>query len=97
MSITAMSPVVLANNGASFLQSVPSTPGGNWLQNVATSTSSSDWMDPSAGSGQDAESAAANAMAAAEQVNLTNQNSLAVNTGMSVLSSQLTGSVNILA
>jgi hypothetical protein len=97
MSITAMSPVVLANNGASFLQSVPSTPGGNWLQNSATATSTSDWMDPSAGAAQDAVSAAANAMAAAEQVELTNKNSLAVNTGMSVLSSQLTGSVNILA
>ncbi|MEI9805202.1 MAG: hypothetical protein WDN48_13095 [Pseudolabrys sp.] len=54
-------------------------------------------MDPTAGSGTDAVSAAANAMAAAEQVELTNKSSLAVNKGISVLSAQLTGSVNILA
>ena len=97
MSITALSPVVLANNGASFLQSVPSSPGGNWLQNSATDTSGSDWMDPTAGSGTDAMSAAASALAEAEQTELTNKSSLAVNKGISVLSSQLTGSVNILA
>jgi hypothetical protein len=41
---------------------------------------------------------AANAFAAAQQIQLTNLNSLAVNTGISVLSKQLTGqSVNMLA
>jgi hypothetical protein len=97
MSSLAMSPIAIANNGAAFLQSLPSSPGGNWVQDAATATSSADWMDPSAGAGSDAISAAANAFAAAQQVELTNKSSLAVNTGISVLSSQLGGSVNILA
>jgi hypothetical protein len=92
-----MSPITLANNGAAFLQALPSSPGGNWVQNAATATSSSDWMDPSATKGPDAISLAANAFAAAQQVELTNQNSLTVNKGMSVLSAKLTGKVNILA
>jgi hypothetical protein len=97
-SITAMSSVAIANNGAAFLQSLPSSPGGNWVQDVASATSSADWMDPASGSGSDAISLAANAFAAAQQVNLTNKNSLAVNKGISVLSTQLTGnSVNVLA
>ena len=97
-SITAMSSIAIANNGAAFLQSLPSSPGGNWVQDVATATSSADWMDPSSASGSDTISLAANAFAAAQQVNLTNKNSLAVNKGISVLSSQLTGqSVNVLA
>ena len=55
-------------------------------------------MDPNGSSGPDATEAAANAMAAAHQIALTNQNSLAVNTGISVLSAQLAGqSVNVLA
>jgi hypothetical protein len=97
----AMSSVTLANNGAAFLQSLPSTPGGNWVQDTATAdaAATADWMDPNAAnSGGDAVTLAANAFAAAEQIAMTNKNSLAVSTGMSVLSAQLTGqSVNILA
>jgi hypothetical protein len=97
MSSITMSPIAIANNGAAFLQALPTSPGGNWVQNAAAPTSSADWMDPTAGSTPDAISMAANAFAAAQQIELTNKNSLAVNTGISVLSSQLTGSVNILA
>jgi hypothetical protein len=72
-------------------------PGGNWLQATASASSSSDWMDPST-SATDTVGLAANAFAAAHQLELTDKNSLAVNTGISVLSSQLTGqSVNTLA
>ena len=95
-----MSPITRANTGAAFLQSLPSTPGGNWVQDTATAdaSASADWMDPNASSGSDSVTLAANAFAAAQQVMITNKNSLAVNTGMSVLSAQLTGqSVNILA
>src|SRR5450631_51907 len=97
----SMSPIALANNGAAFLQSLPSTPGGNWVQDtaVAEASATADWMDPNASSsGPDAVSLAANAFAAAEQVAMTNKNSLAVNTGLSVLSKQLAGqTVNIFA
>jgi hypothetical protein len=96
----AMSSITIANNGAAFLQSVPSSPGSNWVQDTATADASAtaDWMDPNASSGSDAVTLAANAFAAAEQIMMTNKNSLAVNTGISVLSNQLTGqSVNILA
>jgi hypothetical protein len=96
-----MSPITLANNGAAFLRSLPSSPGGNWVQNTATANAAAtaDWMDPNAAnSGGDAVALAANAFAAAEQISLTNKNSLAINTGISVLSKQLTGqSVNVLA
>ena len=65
---------------------------------LSATASSADWMDPNGSSGPDATEAAANAMAAAHQIALTNQNSLAVNTGISVLSAQLAGqSVNVLA
>jgi hypothetical protein len=101
MSITAISSVQIANNGASFLQSVPSSPGGNWVQDTATADASAtaDWMDPNASSsGGDAVELAANAFAAAEQISMTNKNTIAVNTGISVLSTQLTGqSVNVVA
>jgi hypothetical protein len=101
MSITAISSVQLAITGAAFLASVPTTPGGNWVQSTATADASAtaDWMDPNGGAGGgDAVTLAANAFAAAEQVAMTNKNSLAVNTGMSVLSAQLTGQqVNVLA
>jgi hypothetical protein len=73
------------------------TAGGNWVQDVSNATSDgSDWMDPNASSsGPDAVSLAANAIAKAHQVMTTTRNSIAVNTGMSVLSKQLTGnSVN---
>jgi hypothetical protein len=97
----SMSSIALANNGAAFLHSLPSSPGGNWVQDTATADASAtpDWMDPNASrSGGDVVTLAANAFAVAEQVAMTNKNSLAVNTGMSVLSAQLTGkSVNILA
>lgn len=88
-SISSVSP--------SFLTS-QSAPGGNWVQDAASAAAdSADWMDPNA-SGPDAVDLAANAFAAAAQVNLTNKNSLAVNTGISVLSAQLVGqSVDILA
>jgi len=95
-----MSSVTLANNGAAFLQSLPSSPGGNWVQDTATADASAtaDWMDPNASSGSDTVTLAANAFAAAEQISMTNKNSLAVNTGISVLSAQLTGqSVDVLA
>jgi hypothetical protein len=87
----------ISSTSSNFLQS-SSNPGGNWLQDsVSASASSADWMDPNA-SGQDAVSLAANAFAAAQQLELTNKNSLAVNTGISVLSTQLTGqSVDTLA
>jgi hypothetical protein len=100
MSTLSLSSVTLANNGAAFLQSVSKSPGGNWVQNTATAEASAtaDWMDPNASSGPDPVALAANSFAAAEQIAMTNKNSLAVNTGMSVLSAQLTGqSVNILA
>ena len=100
MSITAISSVQLANNGAAFLQSVSTSPGSNWVQDTATAdaSASADWMDPNASSGSDAVTLAANAFAAAEQISMTNTNSLAVNTGISVLSAQLTGqSVDVLA
>ena len=97
----AISSVQIANNGAAFLQSVSTSPGSNWVQDTATAdaAATADWMDPNAGSsGGDAISLAANAFAAAQQVAMTNKNSLAVNTGMSVLSKQLTGqTVNIFA
>ncbi len=101
MSITAISSVQLANNGASFLASVSTSPGSNWVQDtaVADASATADWMDPNASSSDDdAVTLAANAFAAAAQVSMTNKNSLAVNTGISVLSAQLTGqSVDILA
>jgi hypothetical protein len=73
-------------------------PGGNWLQATASSAAdSADWMDPNA-SGPDAVESAANAFAAAQQLELTDKNSLAVNTGINVLSGQLTGqSVDLFA
>ena len=68
------------------------------MQDAANATSSgADWMDPSASSGSDATSLAANAFAAAQQLQIANKGNMAVNTGISVLSAQLTGSVNILA
>jgi hypothetical protein len=75
------------------------TPGGNWVQDTLNATAdSADWMDPTASSGSDPVTLAANAFAAAQQIQLTNLNSLAVNTGISVLSKQLTGqTVNMLA
>jgi hypothetical protein len=96
-----MSPITLANNGAAFLQSLPSSSGGNWVQNtaIADTSATADWMDPNAStSGTDTVSLAANAFATAHQVMTTNGNTIAVNTGISVLSAQLTGkSVNFLA
>ena len=93
-----MSPITLANNGAAFLQSLPSSPGGTWVQDVSNATSSgADWMDPTSKKGPDAVSLAANAFATAHQVMTTTRNSIAVNTGIAVLSKQLSGkSVNIL-
>jgi len=94
-----MSPIARANTGAAFLQSLPSTPGGNWVQNVSNaSTSGADWMDPnSKSSGQDATTLAANAFATAEQIQLTNKNSIAVNKGIAHAQAVLTGKVNVLA
>jgi hypothetical protein len=97
----SMSSITRANTGAAFLQSLPSSPGGNWLQATATAMASAtaDWMDPNASrSGGDAVSLAANAFAAAEQIKSTNMNSIAVHAGISLLSKQLTGkTVNIIA
>ena len=94
-----MSPIARANTGAAFLQSLPSTPGGNWVQNVANaSTSGADWMDPNSGSsGQDSTTLAANAFATAAQIKLTNMNSFAVNKGIAHANAVLTGKVNVLA
>jgi hypothetical protein len=88
----------ISSTGSSILQST-GTPGGNWVQDTLNATAdSADWMDPNASSGPSATEAAANAFAAAHQVALTNQNSLAVNTGISLLSTQLAGqTVNLLA
>ena len=97
----AMSPIALANNGAAFLQSLPSSPGGNWVQGtaIANAAATADWMDPNAAnSGGDVVALAANALAGAEQISMTNKNTIAVNTGITLLSKQLTGqSVNVLA
>jgi hypothetical protein len=83
----------------SGISSIGSTPGGNWVQDTLNATADeADWMDPNSSSGTDVVTLAANAFAAAQQIQLTNLNSLAVNTGISVLSKQLTGqSVNMLA
>ena len=88
----------ISSTGASFLQNT-GTPGGNWVQDtLSAAANSADWMDPNGSSGPSATVAAANAFAAAHQIALTNLNSLAVNTGISLLSSQLAGqSVNVLA
>jgi hypothetical protein len=88
----------ISSVGSSALQA--SSPGSNWVQDTVNANlmATADWMDPTASSAHDAVALAANAFAAAEQIRATNLNSLAVNTGMSVLSAQLTGkSVNILA
>jgi hypothetical protein len=77
-----------------------SAPGSNWVQDTVSAnlSATADWFDPTASSGADAVSLAANAFAAAEQIRITDQSSIAVNTGISVLSKKLTGhSVNILA
>lgn len=94
-----MSPIARANNGAAFLQSLPSTPGGNWVQDVSNaSTNGADWMDPhSKSSGLDSTTLAANAFATAAQIKLTNMNSIAVNKGIAHANALLSGKVNILA
>jgi len=82
---------------ATWLQS--QTAATNWVQSAVTSDSvgNADWMDPN-GTSTDTVNLAANAMAAAEQISAQGKSSLAVNTGISVLSSELTGqSVNVLA
>lgn len=66
--------------------------GGNWIQDVASAqTDGADWMDPNSTTGPDAFSAAANAIAAAHQIQTTTQNSIAVNTGIQLLQNQLNG------
>ncbi len=95
-----LSAITRANNGAAFLSSVPTSAGGNWVQDTATANAAggANWMDPSASKGGDAVKLAANAFASAHQVHTTILNSIAVNTGISVLAKKLTGkSVNILA
>ena len=82
---------------ATWLQS--QTSATNWVQSAVTSDSvgSADWMDPN-GTSSDPVDMAANAFAAAEQASAQGKSSIAVNTGISVLSNQLTGqSVNVLA
>jgi len=99
--MSAISSIQRANNGAAFLQTLPSSPGGNWLQSTATAEASgtANWIDPNySSSGADAVTLAANAFAAAEQIRSTNLNSLAVNAGISLLSKQMTGKmVNVIA
>ena len=88
----------VSNIGSNALPA--SAPGSNWVQDTVNANlmATADWMDPTASKASDAVSLAANAIAAAQQIRVTNLNSLAVNTGISVLSAQLTGkSVNILA
>lgn len=75
----------------------PLSAGGNWMQDVATSTASSaDWMSKSKGPG--AMELAANAIAAAQQIRVSTRNTIAVNTGIAKLRAQLSGkSLNVLA
>lgn len=93
-----MSSVTSTSSTATWLQS--QTQASNWIQSSVTSdsTGSADWMDPNGGgSNSDPVDAAANAFAAAEQIGSQSKSSLAVNTGISVLQSQLGQSVNVLA
>lgn len=72
------------------------TAASNWVQSAVTTSNNANWLDP--GSAQDPVNAAANAFAAAEQLNTSYTSQNAVNTGISVLQAQLSGqSVNILA
>jgi hypothetical protein len=86
----------ISATGTNWLQSI--APGGNWLQSASASASgTSDWMDPSASS-DDPVADAANAFAAAEQVDTTDVNTLVVNEGISSAETQLAGqSVDIQA
>jgi hypothetical protein len=86
----------IASTTSNWLQSVST--GSNWLQSVATSDSSdTDWLDSSS-AGSDPVVAAANAFAAAEQIDTSDVNTLVVNEGISTLSTQLSSpSVDILA
>jgi len=92
-----MSTVSATSSPATWLQS--QMQASNWIQSSVTSdsTGSADWMDPNGGPSTDPVAAAANAFAAAEQISSKSKSSLAVNTGMSVLSTQLGQSVNVLA
>ena len=92
-----MSSVSSTSSTATWLQS--QTQASNWIQSSVTSdsTGSADWMDPNGGASTDAVDAAANAFAAAEQLNSKDESSLAVNTGISLLQGQLGQSVNVLA
>lgn len=74
----------------------PLSPGGNWMQDVATSTASNaDWMSNS--KGPSAIELAANAFAAAQQIRTTNRNTIAVNTGIAKMRAQLASkTVNVL-
>jgi hypothetical protein len=66
----------------------PLSAGGNWMQDVATSTASTaDWMSNS--KGPSAIDLAANAFAAAHQITVSSRNSIAVNTGIGKLRAQL--------
>ena len=67
------------------------SPGGNWMQDVATSTAATaDWMSKS--KGPSSTELAANAFAAAQQIRVSNRNSIAVNTGISKLRARLAAS-----
>jgi hypothetical protein len=74
----------------------PLSPGGNWMQDVATSTAATaDWMSNSKGPSM--MELAANAFAAAQQIRVTNRNTIAVNTGIANMRAQLAGtSANVL-
>ena len=89
-------------SSSSFLQSQSTAAGSNWVQTaVSASSSSADWMDPTASNGTDPVVQAANAFAATAQASLSSIDSLKVNQGMATLQSQLASvsstSVNILA
>jgi len=92
-----MTTVSATSSSATWLQS--QTQASNWIQSSVTSnsTGSADWMDPNGGPSTDPVLAAANAFASAEQISSKDESSLAVNKGISVLSSQVGNSVNILA
>jgi hypothetical protein len=74
----------------------PLSAGGNWMQDVATATAATaDWMSNS--KGPTSMELAANAFAAAQQIKMSNRNTIAVNTGIAKMRAQLAGKVNVLA
>ena len=84
-----MTTVSSATNGTYFLQSLKTT--GNWMLD-ATSTDTSDWMDPTS-NGPDSVGLAANAFAKASLLKTSYSGTLAINQGILTLQSQLNSQV----